>query len=214
MARPKVPLISRRRALEAALEIIDRDGLEGLSIRCLAEKLGVNGASLYHHFTNKEQIVVGAAELALANVRTPQESTEGWREWLPRNARGLREALVRHPALLPVIVGRRMSGMGAGMLDTSAARLMAEGLASSAVLPVLNALELFAVGSALHRARGDEGGYDPDMLAPRYPAFAKALRERGLSSDEIFNLVTTGILESVERVTANAAEPEDEMVGN
>src|SRR5271167_3727180 len=98
MARPKVALISRRRVLETALAIIDEDGLEGLSIRRLAENLGVNGASLYHHFANKDEILVGAAELALADVRTPEESDQDWRVWLPQNARNLRAALLQHPA--------------------------------------------------------------------------------------------------------------------
>lgn len=45
MARPKVPLISKRTALEVALDIIDNEGIEALSIRWLAERLAVNGAS-------------------------------------------------------------------------------------------------------------------------------------------------------------------------
>jgi len=61
VARPKIPLISKRAALQAALDIIDTEGIDALSIRYLAEKLGVNGASLYHHFQNKDEIVVGAA---------------------------------------------------------------------------------------------------------------------------------------------------------
>jgi TetR/AcrR family tetracycline transcriptional repressor len=185
VVRPKVPLISRRRALEAALKIIDERGLEGLSIRRLADALGVNGASLYHHFENKEDILVGAAELALADVRTPTEPGDDWRDWLPANARNFRNALLAHPALLPVIVGRRAAGMGAHMLDTSAARLIDEGVPSAAVMPLLDALELFAIGSALHETQGDTADDQLDAAAEQYPALAKAMADRGLSSEAL-----------------------------
>jgi TetR/AcrR family transcriptional regulator, tetracycline repressor protein len=150
MARPKIPLISRLKVLDTALAIIDEDGLDGLSIRWPAEALGINGAWLYHHFENKDDILVDAAEFALADVRTPDITDEDWRQWLPRNARNLRVALLRNPALVPLIVGKRSLGTGAHMLDTSAARLVEEGVPGAAAMPLLDALKLFAIGSALH----------------------------------------------------------------
>ncbi|MGJ3558259.1 TetR family transcriptional regulator [Streptomyces sp. INA 01156] len=101
MARPKVPLISRRKALEAALEIVDGEGLDALSIRRLGEALKVNGASLYHHFRNKDEILVGVTQLALADVATPRTENESWRVWLPLNAYRTRQALISHPELIP-----------------------------------------------------------------------------------------------------------------
>ena len=68
MPRPKFALISRRKTLEAALHIIDTEGLDALSLRRLAIELNVNPASLYHHFSNKEEILVGAAMLALSSL--------------------------------------------------------------------------------------------------------------------------------------------------
>src|SRR5215210_1584401 len=112
MARPKVPLISRRAALHAALKIVDDEGLESLTIRRLGEALGVNGASLYHHFQNKDDIVAGAAELALQEVRTPDTRHENWPEWLARNTTRTREALMEHPHLIPVVLARAPLGIG------------------------------------------------------------------------------------------------------
>lgn len=198
MARPKVALISRRKVLETALAIIDEDGLEGLSIRRLGDALGVNGASLYHHFQGKDDILVGVAELALADVRTPEESTEDWRHWLAQNARKLRTALLEHPALVPLIVGKRSLGMGARMLDSSAARLMEQGVPSAAVMPLIDALELFAIGSVLHETQGYSPEDRHDIDAATYPALAKAMSECGLGSDEVYDLVTTSILDAIE----------------
>jgi hypothetical protein len=65
-------------------------------------------------------------------------------------------------------------------------------------MPLLDALELFAIGSALH----DTQGYSPEdqhhIEADEYPALAKAIAESGLSSDEIFDLVTSSILDAID----------------
>lgn len=187
-------MISRRRALEVALEIIDSDGLDALSIRRLATALGVNGASLYHHFSGKEDILVGVVDLALAEVRGVGEPGASWRQWLPENARALRHALLAHPALLPVVAARSR-GLGARLLDASAARLMGDGVPSAVVMPLLDALAAFAISSALHETQSD----DPDeSVAEEYPALAKAAAERGLDADQIYDLVITSILQAID----------------
>ncbi|KXF55752.1 TetR family transcriptional regulator [Rhodococcus sp. SC4] len=203
MARPKEPLLSRRRSLEAALKIIDRDGLAALSIRRLADELGVNGASLYHHFENKDAIVTGAAQLALAEVRTPEEDSRTWREWLPYNARELRTALLKHPELIPVIVGKRSLGVGTKMVESSAARLILEGVPSAAVMPLIESLQLMAIGSALHETQGETGAGEPAPLhAETYPSITRALHDRGLTPDEIFEVISNSIVDAVEEAIA------------
>lgn len=198
MARPKASLISKRKALETALEIIDRDGLEGLSIRRLADALGVNGASLYHHFKDKEDILVKAAEASLADVYTPVEHTADWKEWLPINARKLREALIRHPALIPVVVRRRSLGMGARTLDAWASRLIEEGVPSAAVVPILDSLVLFAIGSALHDTVVEQSAQELDSMDDLYPTLVQSTKDRGLTADEVFDVTTVSIVDTIQ----------------
>ncbi|WP_241251597.1 TetR family transcriptional regulator [Candidatus Protofrankia californiensis] len=210
MARPKVPLISKRRALEVALEIINAEGIESLSIRRLAERLKVNGASLYHHFQNKDEIVVGAAQLALEGVRAPQTHDEPWRVWILRNARRLRQAFREYPDLVPVMLRRRPLSIGSMELETTAALLAKEGVPVGAIVPMLEALELAAIGSALHEARGD-GGIDPDHDAERTPHLIRAFERRALSADEIFDKLCGQIIDTVVATAAERAasqEPE------
>ncbi|BBZ78614.1 hypothetical protein MANY_39510 [Mycolicibacterium anyangense] len=200
MARPKEALISRRRSLETALKIIDEEGLGALSIRRLADELGVNGASLYHHFENKDAIVTGAAQLALAEVRAPDVGAGSWREWLPNNAKRLRAALLAHPELIQVIVAKRSIDVGPRELETSAAHLIGEGVPSAAVMPLIESLELIAIGSALHETKGAPSLDDQAALqsSEDYPVLAKALRDRGLTSEEMFDVVTASIVRGVE----------------
>ena len=55
---PRIPL-SRERVLVAAVELADRDGIDGLSMRRLAQQLGVEAMTLYHHVANKDQLIEG-----------------------------------------------------------------------------------------------------------------------------------------------------------
>jgi AcrR family transcriptional regulator len=187
-----VALISKRTALEVALNIIDNEGIESLSIRRLAERLNVNGASLYHHFQNKEEIVVGAALLALEEVRTPPGHEQPWRVWVLDNARRLRKAFRDHPDLVPVMLRRQPLGLGSVQMDATVALLEQENVPIGAIAPMLEALELYAIGSALHETRAD----DPPV-AQELSHVARALRQRALTPDEIFNLVCEKIIDTV-----------------
>jgi AcrR family transcriptional regulator len=181
--------------------IIDTEGLGALSIRRLADEIGVNGASLYHHFANKDEILVGAAELALAKVRTPDTTTENWRVWLPRNTRLLREAVIAHPELVPVILRKGSLGMGAQMLESSAARLIEEGVPLEAVMPLLDASEQFAISSAIYQAYG--GGEQTKPVQPgEHVALRQAAEQRLLSPEELFALVSERIITAVEAAVA------------
>jgi acyl dehydratase len=117
-------LISRRRALIVALDLIDREGLDAMRMRRLGDELGVNGASLYHPFQQQGRDRRGAAELALNYVRTPDTRNEDWPVWMLRNTRGVRDALLQHPHLIPVVLGRAPLGIGTAMLESSAALLL------------------------------------------------------------------------------------------
>lgn len=203
MARPKVPLISKRAALEAALDIIDTEGIDALSIRRLAERLGVNGASLYHHFQNKDEIVVGAAKLALEEVRAPQGHEEPWEVWLLRNARRLRAAFRAHPDLVPVMLRREPLGIGTSQVEATFAMLEEEGVPVGAIAPMMEALELYAIGSALHEAAADAAKPDPK----RTPHIARADKERALSPDDIFDLVCEQIVAATVQAAETAATP-------
>jgi len=197
MARPKIPLISRRTALVAGLKIIDEEGLDALSIRRLADELGVNGASLYHHFDNKDEILTGVARLALAEVRTPDTRSEPWPVWIKRNAKRLRDALLEHPGLIPIVVSRGPLELGTSMVESTAALLEAEGLRLGAVVPLLEALELFAVSSAMHASRLADPSLDSQFDYHEFPTLRRAAEQRELNGDQLFDLVAEQIIDAI-----------------
>src|ERR1700733_10465975 len=105
VGRPKVPLIGRDAAIEKALEIIDRDGIDGLSIRNLGKELGVNGASLYHHFTDKDEILEGVRHLIMVEARVifPSSKAATWRDYARKSGTRYRAALLAHPHAAPIM---------------------------------------------------------------------------------------------------------------
>ena len=178
-------MISKRKTLEAALHIIDVEGLEALSVRRLAVELNVNAASLYHHFKDKEEILVGAARLALDEVRTPQTGEEHWSVWLVRNGDRLRRALVKHPDLIPIIMKRDVLGIGAAELDATIALLEKDGVPLGAIAPVIEFGELLAIVFALaeHEHRAAAGPVPTEFRHLR-----KVSRKRAVSMDDLFTI--------------------------
>ena len=97
--RPKVgrpPRISRQMIAEAANEI----GLEGLTLRAVADHLGVTIAALYHHVSGKDDLMRAAAEHSAATVPIPQDTGQHWAVWLQEWAAYNHDVFLAQPALL------------------------------------------------------------------------------------------------------------------
>jgi TetR/AcrR family tetracycline transcriptional repressor len=93
MKRASVSPLDREQITAVALELLKSDGVRSLTIRRLAEQLGIKSASLYHHFKDKQQLLdyVSAAMIAPA-WRSPRED-EPWQDWLIAIGYRLRAAL-------------------------------------------------------------------------------------------------------------------------
>lgn len=102
MGRPHVPLLSRERIRDAALALIDSDGLEAFSMRRLAAALGVTAPSLYSHYATRDEVLDDVVDLVISDVDTTGFRT-GWRDGLHTWARSYRAALAAHPAVAPLV---------------------------------------------------------------------------------------------------------------
>ncbi len=92
---PPEPL-NRDRVLQAALDLADAAGLEALSMRRLAQTLGVQAMSLYHHVANKEDILDAIADRVVSEIELPSPS-EDWQQAMRRRAHSAHAVLLRHP---------------------------------------------------------------------------------------------------------------------
>jgi AcrR family transcriptional regulator len=89
--------LSRDRILEAALRLAERDGLDALSMRRLAQELDVWPMSIYRYFQDKEALLDALGEAAAARIQAPSGSGP-WRARLSRLLTQAREVFATHPA--------------------------------------------------------------------------------------------------------------------
>jgi AcrR family transcriptional regulator len=107
-APSRIPL-SRQRALSSAVALADAEGLASLSMRKLAQEVGVEAMSLYHHVANKEDILDGMVDLVFAEIELPSDGTE-WKTAMRQRAESARAALTRHPWAISIMDSRSSPG--------------------------------------------------------------------------------------------------------
>jgi AcrR family transcriptional regulator len=100
--------ITRDVVLAAALEIIDADGADGLSMRRLARALDRDPMILYRHAPNKAALLDGVAETVLAQL-TVDSADPDWAAQLRTVARGYRRLALAHPKMVPLLVTRPLA---------------------------------------------------------------------------------------------------------
>jgi AcrR family transcriptional regulator len=103
-----VPL-SRERVLSGALEVADAGGITALTIRSLADKLGVKPMSVYHHVANKDEILDCIVDLVFSEIELPSADGD-WRTGMRRRAISARAALRRHPWAIQLLQSRTNPG--------------------------------------------------------------------------------------------------------
>jgi AcrR family transcriptional regulator len=99
--------LNREAIAAAALELIDREGLEALSMRRLADELGVGTMTLYGYFRGKEELIDAVIDQSVSDRDLRVAGT--WRERASILAREMRAYLERHPALVQVRLRRPMT---------------------------------------------------------------------------------------------------------
>ena len=196
MGRPLKALISRSAAIKAALKIIDEEGLEELSIRRLGAALNVQGISLYHHFKNKDDILVAVCELALSDVRTPSRNDTDWPKWLLSNAKLYRKALLAHPNLIPVLMRRHPLRIGMTEHNATAALLAVQGVPPEAIMLLLESLEELALGSASYQSAVERDEHS-DTWQENYPYLYHLSRKAALSKDRVFELIARATIDLI-----------------
>lgn len=105
--KERAPL-TRERILRAAIDFADREGIAALTMRKLADGLGVEAMSLYHHLPNKEAILDGMVDIAFSEITVPQEV--GWKEAMRLRAHSAREVLLRHRWAIGLLESRTNPG--------------------------------------------------------------------------------------------------------
>jgi AcrR family transcriptional regulator len=106
---PRQPL-SRTRVLDAAIRVADRGGVEAITMRRVAQELGVEAMSLYHHVPNKDAILDAVVDVVFAAIDLPKPGCDDWRDAIRARASSARAVLSRHSWALGLMDSRRNPG--------------------------------------------------------------------------------------------------------
>jgi AcrR family transcriptional regulator len=91
--------LTRERIVEAALRVMDAEGLEAVSMRRVAREVGVEAMSLYHHVRDKDDLLEGICNEVMASFEFP-DSTGNWADRAKAGARAWRRLLQEHPDVM------------------------------------------------------------------------------------------------------------------
>jgi TetR/AcrR family transcriptional regulator, tetracycline repressor protein len=206
------PVVTRDRLVREALGLLDEVGFDGLTMRRLAERLGVQAASLYNHVADKLELLALLADAICAEVPDP-DGRRPWRAQLEAVAREYRRALLAHRDAARVLGATPPVGPNRlRLIERTLSALRAAGFDDAVVADAANLVNTFVTGFALDETQWRAGvGDDQDrsdafarwfasLPADRYPTIA-AVAERLLDADmdRRFELGLGALLDGLER---------------
>ncbi|MEV5986191.1 TetR/AcrR family transcriptional regulator [Streptomyces sp. NPDC052051] len=104
------PHLTREKIITAAVELLDAQGVQHLSMRNLAERLQAHATSLYWHVATKDDVLDLALDTVFAEIRLPAGHHASWREDVVTFMTELRRVLLRHPWAAPLANSRPLVG--------------------------------------------------------------------------------------------------------
>lgn len=220
-AEPRVRL-SKDRVLRAAMSIADKDGIDALTMRKLAEDLGVEAMSLYYYVTSKDDLLSGIGDLVVREIEAPSGGAD-WKGAIRTSAISYHDALARHPWATSLMTSG-LAGVSPAHLRYSDAllrRFREAGFSPVLTHHAYHALDSHIVGSTLWaanigkvmKAKADfVQTFIRELPVDEYPYFAehvqqhvtKSVRTSGKSEFE-FGLDL--LLDGLENIRNTASRP-------
>jgi AcrR family transcriptional regulator len=143
------PGLTRDAILDAALALLDREGMAGLSMRKLGTALGVEAMSLYNHVASKDALLDGIHERILLSL-DPPATARSWQVFVRHQALALHRALLAHPHAIPLFATRPAATPAAvERLDRYLAVLMRAGFKPIEALSIVQLVAQLVVGHAM-----------------------------------------------------------------
>jgi AcrR family transcriptional regulator len=185
--------LSGETVLDAARSIADQEGIEALTMRRLADALGVMPNALYTYYPTKDALLDALLDSLLGEIETGHLDSKGWRDALIRIMDDSRRLLLSHPRLVEVFLTRPSAGPNAGRLGEMTFRaLRRAGLHGDEAVAAFRILLIFSLGYAAFQAPrlGDE--------------------ERSRRGESAFRSLPPEDYQEVRTVAAHLARPPDD----
>lgn len=172
--------LSRDRIVDAALELIDEQGMAAVTMRALAARLGVEAMSLYRHVENRDKLFDAVVDRIVNELNEDDQVSpspvRGWRPYLAEVARGIRRYARAHPHAFPLVATRPTEApwinpplRSVDWIEAFLAALLADGFTDEQVLFAYRTFNGFLLGyllletsaMAVHDPLPGDGAYAP-----------------------------------------------------
>jgi AcrR family transcriptional regulator len=222
------PTLSRDQIVRATVELLDAEGLAGLSMRRLGSRLSAAATSLYWYVATKDDLLELAVDAIMGEVEVPDPAEHGWREAAATVARDLHAMVLRHPWSAGLLGTRPNIGPNAMRLsDRGVTILQAAGFAGIDVGYASSLLMAHAFGSASLQVASAQAGmtaveamesfdrYRKNIAAqyPTYDAWWQANKQLAIDADRVqvnsFEFGLQRLLDGLETWLKRAKGPTD-----
>lgn len=198
--------------LEAALALLDEVGMDKLSTRLLAERLGVQQPALYWHFKNKRALLdaMNGEILRRAHERRLPLPDESWDAFLRENARSFRRALLARRDGARLHAGSEPDPGDLEMVEAQLAAVVSRGMPATQAMALMIALGRYTVGCVLEEQAAPPDAAQRqqtlDAAAASRPLLAEAFASyRKAGPDAMFDIGVDLMLEGAKARLADAA---------
>lgn len=199
--------LTREQVAQAALAIADSEGLDAISMRTLAERLGVGTMTLYGYFRSKEELLDAVVDAAVSDAEPPAVAGD-WKARLRDTVLWVRRGLLRHPSLVALRVRRPVLRPEALRFAEISMRILGDaGFDAREATRAFRLLFTYTIGfAALSPAQATEDdrraalGALASLPAAEYPALIGAREEasEAMGGDEVFDYGLERILDGLE----------------
>jgi AcrR family transcriptional regulator len=196
--RRRAPL-NRDRVLRAAVTLADEIGIAGVSMRRLAQQLGVVPMALYKHVTDKDELLDGMVDVVIGEFDPPDPALD-WKDGVRQRVLAARRAVLRHPWARQAIESRtRRTPAVLGYMDSVAGSFRAGGFSVDLIHHVMHALgnRIWGFSPELFDEPADTGA--PPLTPEAQQAMAAEFAQRYPHILEIAVAATSGDLSGVGR---------------
>jgi AcrR family transcriptional regulator len=204
--------LTRDAIVDAALVLLERDGLQGVSMRKLAQELGAGAASLYWHVGDKEELLALMLDRIVGEAEVIEPDPEHWQEQVKESLRATRRLMLKRRDAAQLSLGRIPAGPNSlPVMERSLAVLHAAGLPPRVISYAADMFALFVGGFAFEESMPHEG--DPKALGeyfaslpperfPTLTALAGDLTEGG--ADERFEFAIELLVRGLEAMAGSS----------
>jgi len=212
---PSTPL-TKGRILSAALELVDREGLEALSMRRLGKELGVDPMAVYYHVPNKSALYDGIMDVVLGGLAEMEiEPDTSLEQFIVQAGCAYRDVLLRHRRALPLLTSRSLRTEHTLMLaELVIGRLVAEGLTLEEATAGLNSFSYYVAGAVNAHVREELQAEYSERTSPEemtallpaenFPHLLRSITEEAWMDDErefefMLRVIARGFAASAQR---------------